>query len=110
MFTVLRDAPFRTLVLLNLLVCLVFTAPWIGLPLTMADQGLSASSYGAVISVNGVVIVGFQLLVNKLTDKRSPSSSSSSPPSSSPSAPAPPPSPGPPSPSPRPWSSGPSAR
>ncbi|MFJ4872574.1 MDR family MFS transporter [Streptomyces sp. NPDC088757] len=70
--TVLRDAPFRTLVLLNLLVCLVFTAPWIGLPLTMADQGLSASSYGAVISVNGVVIVGFQLLVNKLTDKRSP--------------------------------------
>ncbi|MEV7675815.1 MFS transporter [Streptomyces sp. NPDC088752] len=72
MLTVLRDAPFRTLVLLNLLVCLVFTAPWIGLPLTMADQGLSASSYGAVISVNGVVIVGFQLLVNKLTDKRSP--------------------------------------
>ncbi|MGW3557109.1 MDR family MFS transporter [Streptomyces sp. NPDC000963] len=72
MLSVLRDAPFRTLVLLNLLVCLVFTAPWIGLPLTMADQGLSASSYGAVISVNGVVIVGFQLLVNKLTDKRSP--------------------------------------
>ncbi|MFE5513459.1 MDR family MFS transporter [Streptomyces sp. NPDC056529] len=70
--TVLRDAPFRTLVLLNLLVCLVFTAPWIGLPLTMADQGLSPSSYGVVIAVNGVVIVGFQLLVNKLTDKRSP--------------------------------------
>ncbi|MFH9723214.1 MDR family MFS transporter [Streptomyces sp. NPDC017254] len=72
MLTVLRDAPFRTLVLLNLLVCLVFTAPWIGLPLTMADQGLSPSSYGVVIAVNGVVIVGFQLLVNRLTDKRSP--------------------------------------
>ncbi|MFF0556551.1 MDR family MFS transporter [Streptomyces sp. NPDC020472] len=72
MLTVLRDAPFRTLVLLNLLVCLVFTAPWIGLPLTMADQGLSPSSYGVVIAVNGIVIVGFQLLVNKLTDKRSP--------------------------------------
>ncbi|ROQ33397.1 putative MFS family arabinose efflux permease [Streptomyces sp. PanSC19] len=72
MVTVLRDAPFRTLVLLNLLVCLVFTAPWIGLPLTMADQGLSPSSYGVVIAVNGIVIVGFQLLVNKLTDKRSP--------------------------------------
>ncbi|MFE0645750.1 MDR family MFS transporter [Streptomyces sp. NPDC058877] len=72
MFTVLRDAPFRTLVLLNLLVCLVFTAPWIGLPLTMADQGLSPSAYGVVIAVNGIVIVGFQLLVNKLTDKRSP--------------------------------------
>ncbi|WP_406861751.1 MFS transporter [Streptomyces sp. HUAS MG47] len=69
---VLRDAPFRTLVLLNLLVCLVFTAPWVGLPLTMAEQGLSPSSYGMVIAVNGVVIVGFQLLVNKLTDKRSP--------------------------------------
>ncbi|WP_309050127.1 MFS transporter [Streptomyces sp.] len=72
MLTVLRDAPFRTLVLLNLLVCLVFTAPWIGLPLTMAEQGLSPSSYGVVIAVNGIVIVGFQLFVNKLTDKRSP--------------------------------------
>ncbi|WP_017242424.1 MDR family MFS transporter [Streptomyces sp. SS] len=72
MLTVLRDAPFRTLVLLNLLVCLVFTAPWIGLPLTMAGQGLAPSAYGVVIAVNGIVIVGFQLLVNKLTDKRSP--------------------------------------
>ncbi|MGW5423167.1 MDR family MFS transporter [Streptomyces sp. NPDC003943] len=70
--TVLRDAPFRTLVMLNLFVCLVFTAPWIGLPLTMAGQGLDPSAYGVVIAVNGVVIVAFQLLVNKLTDKRSP--------------------------------------
>ncbi|MGW4158014.1 MDR family MFS transporter [Streptomyces sp. NPDC004788] len=70
--TVLRDAPFRTLVLLNLFVCLVFTAPWIGLPLTMAGQGLDPSAYGVVIAVNGIVIVAFQLLVNKLTDKRSP--------------------------------------
>ncbi|MET9677059.1 MFS transporter [Streptomyces sp. NPDC006482] len=72
MLTVLRDAPFRTLVLLNLFVCLVFTAPWIGLPLTMAGQGLDPSSFGMVIAVNGIVIVAFQLLVNKLTDKRSP--------------------------------------
>ncbi|MDX2292410.1 MULTISPECIES: MDR family MFS transporter [Streptomyces] len=72
MLDVLRDAPFRTLVLLNLLICLVFTAPWIGLPLTMAEQGLSPSSYGMVIAVNGIVIVGFQLLVNKVTDRRSP--------------------------------------
>ncbi|MFD3567728.1 MDR family MFS transporter [Streptomyces sp. NPDC058667] len=72
MLTVLRDAPFRTLVLLNLLVCVVFTAPWIGLPLTMAGQGLSPSSYGVVIAVNGIVIVGFQLLVNRLTEKHSP--------------------------------------
>ncbi|GAA3372792.1 MFS transporter [Streptomyces sannanensis] len=69
---VLRDAPFRTLVLLNLLVCLVFTAPWVGLPLTMVEEGLPPSSYGMVIAVNGVVIVAFQLLVNKITDKRSP--------------------------------------
>ncbi|MEU8763518.1 MFS transporter [Streptomyces sp. NPDC048659] len=69
---VLRDAPFRTLVLLNLLVCLVFTAPWIGLPLTMAGEGLKPSAYGVVIAVNGIVIVVFQLLVNKYTDKRSP--------------------------------------
>ncbi|MEU8616290.1 MFS transporter [Streptomyces sp. NPDC048623] len=70
--TVLRDAPFRTLVTLNLLVCLVFTAPWIGLPLTMAGEGLKPSAYGAVIAVNGIVIVAFQLLVNRITDKRSP--------------------------------------
>ncbi|GAA3392913.1 MFS transporter [Streptomyces roseoviridis] len=70
--TVLRDAPFRTLVTLNLLVCLVFTAPWIGLPLTMTGEGLDPSAYGVVIAVNGIVIVGFQLLVNKVTDKRSP--------------------------------------
>ena len=69
---VLKDAPFRTLVLLNLLVTVIFTAPWIGLPLTMAEQGLAPSSYGVVIAVNGIVIVGFQLLVNKVTDKRSP--------------------------------------
>ncbi|MFG2111096.1 MDR family MFS transporter [Streptomyces sp. NPDC048718] len=70
--TVLRDAPFRTLVTLNLLVCLVFTAPWIGLPLTMTAKGLDPSAYGVVIAVNGVVIVAFQLLVNRITDKRSP--------------------------------------
>ncbi|MEV8306723.1 MFS transporter [Streptomyces flavidovirens] len=69
---VLRDGPFRTLVLLNLLVCLIFTAPWVGLPLTMAGEGLEPSAYGMVIAVNGVVIVGFQLLVNKITDRRSP--------------------------------------
>ncbi|MFE4589412.1 MDR family MFS transporter [Streptomyces laurentii] len=69
--TVLRDAPFRTLVTLNLLVCLVFTAPWIGLSLTMDAAGLG-SAYGAVIAVNGIVIVAFQLLVNRITDKRSP--------------------------------------
>ncbi|MER7957335.1 MFS transporter [Streptomyces sp. NPDC096030] len=69
---VLRDAPFRTLVLLNLLVCLVFTAPWVGLPLSMAAAGLEPGAYGAVIAVNGVVIVAFQLLVNKVTEKRSP--------------------------------------
>ncbi|MGW1014637.1 MDR family MFS transporter [Streptomyces termitum] len=72
MLDVLRDGPFRTLVLLNLLVCLVFTVPWIGLPLTMTGQGLPASSYGMVIAVNGIVIVGFQLLVNKVTERRSP--------------------------------------
>lgn len=69
---VLRNAPFRTLVLLNLLVCLIFTAPWVGLPLTMAGEGLEPSAYGMVIAVNGVVIVGFQLLVNKITERRSP--------------------------------------
>lgn len=69
---VLRDGPFRTLVLLSLLVCTVFSTPWVGLPLTMTSQGLDPKSYGAVIAVNGVVIVAFQLLVNRITEKRSP--------------------------------------
>ncbi|WP_226962593.1 MULTISPECIES: MDR family MFS transporter [unclassified Streptomyces] len=68
---VLRDGPFRTLVLLNLLVCTVFSTPWVGLPLTMAGEGLEPDAYGRVIAVNGVVIVVFQLLVNKLTERRS---------------------------------------
>ncbi|MEU7278851.1 MFS transporter [Streptomyces sp. NPDC045431] len=72
MLDVLRDGPFRTLVLLNLLVCTVFSVPWVGLPLTMAQEGLEPDAYGVVIAVNGVVIVGFQLLVNKVTEKRSP--------------------------------------
>ncbi|MFP3991620.1 MFS transporter [Streptomyces sp. E11-3] len=73
MIGVLRhDAAFRTLVLLNLLVCLVFTAPWVGLPLTMSRAGLEPDAYGMVIAVNGVVIVAFQLLVNKVTERRSP--------------------------------------
>ncbi len=67
----LRDGPFRTLVLLNLLVCTVFSTPWVGLPLTMAGEGLEPDAYGRVIAVNGVVIVVFQLLVNKLTERRS---------------------------------------
>ncbi|WP_175410981.1 MFS transporter [Streptomyces sp. TRM64462] len=69
---VLRDGPFRTLVLLNLLVCTVFSTPWVGLPLTMTAEGLAPDAYGKVIAVNGVVIVGFQLLVNRITEKRSP--------------------------------------
>lgn len=69
---VLRDGPFRTLVLLSLLVCTVFSTPWVGLPLTMTAEGLEPDAYGMVIAVNGVVIVGFQLLVNKITERRSP--------------------------------------
>ncbi|MDG4858806.1 MFS transporter [Streptomyces sp. T-3] len=69
---VLRDAPFRTLVALNLLVCLIFTVPWVGLPLTMAEQGMEPGVYGAVIAVNGVLIVALQLTINKITESRSP--------------------------------------
>ncbi|WP_374982541.1 MDR family MFS transporter [Streptomyces fradiae] len=68
---VLRDGPFRTLVLLSLLVCTVFSTPWVGLPLTMTSTGLAPESYGVVIAVNGVVIVAFQLLVNRITEGRS---------------------------------------
>ncbi|MFI2226493.1 MDR family MFS transporter [Streptomyces fradiae] len=68
---VLRDGPFRTLVLLSLLVCTVFSTPWVGLPLTMTSTGLAPESYGVVIAVNGVVIVVFQLLVNRITEGRS---------------------------------------
>ncbi|WP_149181351.1 MFS transporter [Streptomyces sp. TRM49041] len=71
MLDVLRDGPFRTLVLLSLLVCTVFSTPWVGLPLTMTSKGLDPDAYGVVIAVNGVVIVAFQLLVNRITEKRS---------------------------------------
>ncbi|MCP9975265.1 MDR family MFS transporter [Streptomyces somaliensis] len=69
---VLRDGPFRTLVLLSLLMCTVFSTVWMGLPLTMTAEGLEPESYGVVVAVNGVVIVAFQLLVNRITEGRSP--------------------------------------
>ncbi|WP_267242725.1 MDR family MFS transporter [Streptomyces sp. PR69] len=69
---ILRDGPFRTLVLLSLLVCTLFITPWVGLPLTMTGAGLPPDSYGPVIAVNGVVIVALQLLVNKVTERRKP--------------------------------------
>ncbi|MFY1689626.1 MDR family MFS transporter [Plantactinospora sp. WMMB782] len=62
----LRDRVFVGFVLLNILVALVFMQHISMLPVAMGQDGLSPSTYGSVIAVNGVLIVAGQLFVPRL--------------------------------------------
>jgi MFS family permease len=57
MADVLRDRVFLTFVLLTFCFAVVFTLPLSSLPVQMGDDGLSPSQYGAVIALNGALIV-----------------------------------------------------
>ncbi|GAB3968425.1 hypothetical protein GCM10027615_20220 [Plantactinospora veratri] len=62
----LRDRVFIGFVGLNILLALVFMQHISMLPIAMGQDGLSPSTYGAVIAVNGVLIVAGQLFVPRL--------------------------------------------
>lgn len=64
--TVFRDRIFLGFVGLNVLTAMVFMQHISTLPITMARDGLSAQTYGAVIALNGVLIVAGQLFVPRL--------------------------------------------
>lgn len=63
---VLRDRVFLGFVGVNMLVALVFLQHISTLPMSMTREGLSASTYGSVIAINGVVIVVGQIFVTRI--------------------------------------------
>jgi MFS family permease len=63
---VFRDRVFVGFVGLNLLTALVFTQHLSTLPIAMGHDGLSASTYGTVIALNGILIVALQLFMSRL--------------------------------------------
>ncbi|GAB7031727.1 MFS transporter [Streptomyces sp. NPDC021749] len=72
MLTVLRDGRFMTVVGLNLLLALLFQQAYISMPVSMGRDGFSSTDFGAVIAVNGVLIVLLQIPVTRFIEHRSP--------------------------------------
>jgi len=64
--SVLADRIFLGFLLLNLLTAVVFLQHISMLPIAMGEDGLSPSTFGWVIALNGVLIVGGQLFVPRL--------------------------------------------
>ncbi|MEU4566558.1 MFS transporter [Micromonospora sp. NPDC023956] len=69
--TILTDRIYLGFVALNLLSALVFLQHISMLPIAMGEDGLSTSTYGSVIALNGVLIVVGQLFVPRLIRGRS---------------------------------------
>ncbi|WP_091654228.1 MDR family MFS transporter [Micromonospora pallida] len=69
--TILTDRVYLGFVALNLLSALVFLQHISMLPIAMGEDGLSTSTYGSVIALNGVLIVFGQLFVPRLIRGRS---------------------------------------
>ena len=64
--TVLRDRVFLGFIGLNVLVALVFLQHISTLPMSMTRDGLSPSTFGSVIALNGLLIVVGQLFLIRL--------------------------------------------
>ncbi|MEU9502417.1 MFS transporter [Streptomyces sp. NPDC048196] len=72
MLTVLRDGRFMTVVGLNLLLALLFQQAYVSMPVSMGRDGFSSADFGAVIAVNGILIVLLQIPVTRFIEHRSP--------------------------------------
>lgn len=70
--TVLRDGRYMGVVGLSFLVALIFQQGYVGLPVAMGADGLSASDFGTAIAVNGVLIVVLQIPVTRFIQHRDP--------------------------------------
>jgi len=68
--TVFTDRVFGVFVLLNLLIAVVFLQHLSTLPIAMGADGLSPSTFGLVIALNGVLIVLGQLFIPRLVRDR----------------------------------------
>ncbi|MGW4465503.1 MDR family MFS transporter [Micromonospora sp. NPDC004704] len=71
LLSVLGDRVFLGFVLINLFTALVFVQHISMLPIAMGEDGLAPSTYGTVIALNGILIVGGQLFVPRLIRGRS---------------------------------------
>ncbi|GAA0675770.1 MFS transporter [Kitasatospora atroaurantiaca] len=69
--TVFRDSRFMAVVALNLLLALVYQQGNTTLAVDMGQAGISATQFGLVASVNGVLIVLLQLPLTRLMQRRS---------------------------------------
>lgn len=67
---VLGDRVYLAFVVVNLFSALVFLQHASMLPIAMSDEGLSPSTYGWVISLNGVLIVLGQLFIPRFIEGR----------------------------------------
>ncbi|GAA2263134.1 MFS transporter [Streptomyces amakusaensis] len=72
LMTVVRDGRFMGVVGLSFLIALIFMQGHIGVPLAMGQDGLSASDYGTVMALNGVLIVALQIPVTRFIEHRDP--------------------------------------
>jgi MFS family permease len=68
--TILSDRVFLAVCLLTLAFCIVFFQSFVGLPIDVRAHGLSASAFGALIALNGVLIVLVQPFAGELIRDR----------------------------------------
>lgn len=62
-----RDGVFAAFMLMTFTTSLLFFQSHLGMPLDMKAHGLSEGTYGAVIAINGVMIVIFQPFASRVT-------------------------------------------
>jgi MFS family permease len=70
--TILRDAPFLVFLFATFAIAFVYQQSSIGLPLHVHHVGLSNGTYGALLSVNGALIVLLELPLIAFTQHRPP--------------------------------------
>ncbi|MFI1867414.1 MDR family MFS transporter [Streptomyces jumonjinensis] len=72
LMTVVRDGRFMSVVGLSFLIALIFMQGHVGVPLAMGADGLSASDFGTVMALNGLLIVVLQIPVTRFIEHRDP--------------------------------------
>lgn len=68
---ILRDYVFLAVCLLTLAFCIVFFQSFVGLPIDVRTHGISASGFGALIALNGLLIVVLQPFAGEVIRDRS---------------------------------------
>ncbi len=70
--TVLADPVFRRFWLGTFAMATAFAQTMVTLPLALSDRGLSTAVYGALISTNGVIIIGSEFWISGRTQHHTP--------------------------------------